>query len=590
MATTVAPSERLPLPDIVSRLLGGDPNLCREDATRLAETLIEAGVLWSTTAIPPVYANAWQALDRIIETVPPQERPFWQVCRETLGRISETIEIRIESIDPVELRRLFDEARLVCNALLDRYGAPVQDAHDVLVIDRTAPFSFRISTVLAKAVEDAIRVYWRFDRFGLGAIETQVGLGHVFGLEPGGRGVQLHDYLCRGAQDFTGGDGRSWEERVLSKAAAAHAGKAREAFARWEREIEPSFASPVHPLDTGELSASDAVLPPGSALLMIGVDGADVQVRMGGVTPDPCFFYSRFHDLLGADRRAPDSFLVWQMTAIEAIERQWPRLKFADLAIRNHHNPNVTARPRLASQLVDPLDDGDGAFLRNATIACGTDGRPNLVIAGDDRLLIPAARSAAVLAGLDRFAFILASASAFLGRPALLAPMPRFDREMKAWRHLPRLVLAGSTISPERWTPAPDVGASLASARGAERFILWRRFVRTDKLPVFVQAFWGPDQTESLLACDSALGVDLLGQELSAHGPSLMVQEMYPAPDQFVVRDEQGQHYMAELAVAWQGDAEFWESYVSLPSSDETDRRHASDIRSRSGSARSTST
>jgi hypothetical protein len=479
---------------------------------------------------------------------------------------------------------------LACNALLDRYGAAVQDADDVLVIDRTAPFRFRISTALASALEDAVRIYWRFDRFGLGTIETQVGFGHVFGLEPGGSGVRLHDYLCRSADDFTGGNSRSWEERVLSRAAAAHAGKAREAFARWEREIEPSFASPVHRLDTGELSASDAVLPPGSALLMIGVDGAVVQVRMGGVTPDPCFFYSRFHDLLGADRLAPDCFLAWQTTATEAIERQWPRLKFVDLAIRNHRNPNVTARPRLTSQLVDPLDDGDGSLLRNATIACDPDGRPTLVIAGEDRLLIPAARSAAVLAGLDRFASILASASAFLGRPALLAPMPRFDRETKAWRHLPRLVLAGATISPERWTPAPDLGASLASARGAERFILWRRFVRAEKLPVFVQAFWGPDQTESLLACDAALGVDLLGQELNSHGPALMVQEMYPAPDQFVVRDEQGRHYTAELAVAWQGDAEFWKSYVSSPSSDETDRRSASDIRSRSGNSRSTST
>jgi hypothetical protein len=232
-----------------------------------------------------------------------------------------------------------------------------------------------------------------------------------------------------------------------------------------------------------------------------------------------------------------------------------------DLAIRNHHNPNVASRPRTTARIIDPLDH-DGSALRNASISCNRDGRPVLSLAGGSPRAVPSARSAAYLGGLDRFASILASVSAFLGRPSLLAPMPRFAREIEAWHHLPRLVLADATISPERWTPNDDLGAALAENAGAERFIRWRRFVREARLPEFLYAFHGRHETESLLAADSALAIEFLGQDLRAHGPSLRLQELFPAPEQFAVRDADGNRYLAELALAWQGDDAFWSSYA----------------------------
>jgi hypothetical protein len=156
----------------------------------------------------------------------------------------------------------------------------------------------------------------------------------------------------------------------------------------------------------------------------------------------------------------------------------------------------------------------------------------------------------------------MASVSAFLGRPPLLAPMPRFAREIETWRHLPRLMLADTTISPERWTPPDDIGAALADVSGAERFVRWRRFVRDARLPEFLYAFHGRHQTESLLAADGALAIEFLGQELKAQGPSFRLQEVFPPPDRFVVRDATGRHYLAELAVAWQGDPGFWSAYA----------------------------
>jgi hypothetical protein len=150
----------------------------------------------------------------------------------------------------------------------------------------------------------------------------------------------------------------------------------------------------------------------------------------------------------------------------------------------------------------------------------------------------------------------------------LLAPMPRLTREIECWHHLPRLMLDDAIVSPERWTPEASFGSALANARGAERLIQWRRFVRKAGLPELVYTFQGRHQTESLLATDSAIAVELLGQELQAQGPSIRMQEVFPAPEDFVVRDRHGHRYVAELAVSWAADEAFWQDYVACVSQD----------------------
>jgi hypothetical protein len=218
--------------------------------------------------------------------------------------------------------------------------------------------------------------------------------------------------------------------------------------------------------------------------------------------------------------------------------------------------------------MIDPLDAESG-LLRQGRIGRNHNGRPLLFASpGATELLIPSARSAAYLGGLDRFASVLASVSSFLGRPPLLAPMPRLTREIECWHHLPRLMLDDAIVSPERWTPEASFGSALANARGAERLIQWRRFVRKAGLPELVYTFQGRHQTESLLATDSAIAVELLAQELQAQGPSIRMQEVFPAPEDFIVRDRHGHRYVAELAVSWAADEAFWQDYVACVSQD----------------------
>lgn len=549
-------TDRPVLSQVEAALCNHFPSVTSPIARKLCEHWINTGVLWSTACLPAFFANPWQGLDAMIETLPASEQPIWRVCQTSLLQIAGAIETTIDALEPVAMRELLEQANQAVDAVLRRYDAAVSREEDVLVVDRTAPFRFSISRDLERSIEQKLRNYWNFDRYGLGEIETQIAIRHFFDAIPRGGRVALNEFLNRGGETDPALRARSWQERVLSQASAEHADQAKAAFSRWEQELEPAVENKVHRLATEDVSDLTVALPPGSVLLLL--DGSDRgALRIGGVTPEPSFFYARFSHLFGG----ADAFLTWQRAAVERAAARWPNLRFLDLAIRNHFNPNVTARPWIAARMIDPLDM-DSDLLREGGIACNHNGRPVLSAAtGSTVLLIPSARSAAYLGGLDRFASVLASVSNFLGRPPLLAPIPRFTREIESWHHLPRLMLDDAVISPERWTPDASLGSQLANAHGAERLIQWRRFVRKAGLPEFVYTFQGRHLTESLVATDSAIAIELLGQELQAHGPSIRIQEMFPAPEHFVVRDPDGLRYVSELAVAWPGDDAFWQDY-----------------------------
>jgi len=546
------------------------PDMTAPVARRLCQIWIDAGILWSSACLPAFFADAWGALDAMIETLPASERRRWQECRTRLRQIADKIETAIDALETVALRDLLEEAREAVGSVLRRYETVIADGEDVLVVDRTAPFRFSISRDLIKLIEEKLRLYWAFDRYGLGEIETRVGIDHFFGTLPRKMRVPLAEFLSRGAETDPAQRSWSWQDRVLSKASPDYARQAEVAFARWERELEPTIEYHVHHLAMEDGSGPTSALPPGAALLLIGQTNHGVLLRIGGLTPEPSFFYSRFSHLFGGG----DPFLTWQRDAVAAASARWPGLRFLDLAIRNHFNPNVTARPSVAADVIDPLG-AENALLRQGTIARNHNGRPLLLASRSNanQLLIPSARSAAYLGGLDRFASVLASVSSFLGRPPLLAPIPRLTREIECWHHLPRLMLDDAVVSPERWTPDASFGMTLANARGAERLIQWRRFARKAGLPDLVYTFQGRHQTESLLATDSAIAVELLGQELQAQGSFIRMQEVFPAPEDFVVRDHNGHRYAAELAVPWSADDAFWQDYVDGVSLEELEPR-----------------
>ena len=65
------------------------------------------------------------------------------------------------------------------------------------------------------------------------------------------------------------------------------------------------------------------------------------------------------------------------------------------------------------------------------------------------------------------------------------------------------------------------------------------------------------------MAVDSVLAIQSLSRALAAQGGIFLLQETVPLPSESWLRDGEGHHYVAELAVAWQGEAAFWNNYIA---------------------------
>ena len=194
--------------------------------------------------------------------------------------------------------------------------------------------------------------------------------------------------------------------------------------------------------------------------------------------------------------------------------------------------------------------------------AVGQGGRPVWFVPSTRALLVPCVHSAVALDGVDPGSRALGELSHLLGRPGLMRPLPVLRAELAAWRHLPRLVLDdGAVISPERWLPPTSLGEELARTAGLDRFIAWRRYVRSARLSDLVYAKYPPHPVETLLATDSVLAVERLGRALAAHGPDFRLQEVFPPVGEWWLRDAENRRYLAELGASWHGDDEFWREY-----------------------------
>jgi hypothetical protein len=135
---------------------------------------------------------------------------------------------------------------------------------------------------------------------------------------------------------------------------------------------------------------------------------------------------------------------------------------------------------------------------------------------------------------------------------------PALPAEIAAWGHLPRLYLPdGTVLSRERWTLDGATVARVAAAGEAERYLAWRAEADRLRLPPLVHVRCGPDQPELLLRTDSPLAVRCLFDTILADAPWMIVTELPGQPDAWPLRDAEGQHYLAELAVTWYAD-DYW--------------------------------
>jgi hypothetical protein len=554
-----------------------------EQAEDTVHRLLRTGLLRTAVEFPTTYGDAWVALDGLVGQVPAAERPHWARAVRRLKRICAGLTGDCDAITLDELQAAAAAGRDCVNALLLRYEAsPVSEDTHVLVVDMHAPFQFSLSPDLRSQIGRSLRSYWDFDWYGMGELGAAIDRRRFFGFLRPHEEVPLQDFVRRreghraeraslgpSGSARTGVTAACWEDVLRTTGDSVLRARAESGFQRWYREL-----SGVHDgrclLQWRSESRPTTPLPPGSALLRLRRDLQGCEIRIGAVVHDPFLFSSRFAPLFtgGTDRRDPCT--AWWHRSLRGLGPLSRRLRFADLPVRGATNPNAASRPDVSHRLIDPLDPAD-PVTPNVLISVDDAGMPSLRLAGCRSLLMPLLRSAVLLDGADPFTECLHDVSTLLGRPGLMAPLPRFAAETERWHHLPRLYLDESTvISARRWTPPADTVAELARGPGLDAFIAWRRFVRQIRLPRYVYARYGTHRTETLLSTDSVLAVEQLCRALAAHGGTALFQEAFPRPGESWFWDAAGRHYVGEFAVAWQGDTTYWRQRLADPATART--------------------
>jgi hypothetical protein len=549
LKTVLGPFERAEFDDLCARAGLSDDVLHR---------LYMGGVLCAACDQPGVYEDAWAAVNALVERLARGERPLWQAAIAELRGICAALAESAADSDAGQLRRAISNTRRVVNALRAHYGAaPLPCDRSVLVFDQIAPFEIGISEDVRNQIARTLRCYWNFDRGGAGEmlarnarISQASSTDADIPLALAGISISRTHAVPAAppAPEMRAASG-SWEEMASSFDQPDLAERFRDLMCAWTNDLEGSWSESTHEIGFPPFS-EDSPMPPGSALLIPAFTPQGLCLRVGSITPDWAAFYGRFHHLFVAAGNL--QFRAW-ITQSKAIA-EGEGVGLADIAIRGEHDRNAALRPQLGSRILDPfsapLTDLTAEFDRENGIRLHDE---------EGRRVFPVLHSAVETSSADPWTRCLAEVECNTGRTSLLVPLPPLARELEEWNHCPRLMLDSTTaIGPERWWPPRETTDQLRSAEGFDRYLAWRRWVREARIPGRVYARYGATATETLLLPDSVLAIEVLGRALPQKDSPLRFQEMFFGDAGLWLEDQNGRKYLAEMAVAWPGEHEFW--------------------------------
>jgi hypothetical protein len=529
--------------------------------------LYMAGVLCAACDRPGVYEDASTALNALVECLAPGERPQWQTAICELRRICTALGESAPDSDVVQFRRGISDARRIVNALRARYdAAPLPGDRSVLVFDQIAPFEFGISEDVRNQIAKSLRRCWNFDRGGAGELLARNArmlqadsTDADIALALAGISIErIGPAQATSAATEAGATSGSWEEVKASFKQPDLTEGFRDLMHAWTTDLEGSCSRSVHEIGLSQPGESFP-MPPVSALLVPALMPDGLHLRVGSIAPDGAAFYGRFHHLFAA--RGNLQFQTWMTQSKARAEAE--EVDLADVAIRGEHDRNAALRPQLGSRILDPVT----APLTDLTAEFDGERGARLYDEEGGRVF-PVLHSAVETSTADPWARWFAEVERNIGRTSLLAPLPPLARELEEWKHCPRLMLDSTTvIGPERWWCPQETIEQLGRAEGFDRYLAWRRWVGAAAIPGRAYARYGATDTETLLLPDSVLAVEVLGRALSQTNSPFRLQEMFFGEAGLWLQDQNGRKYLAEMAVAWQGDGEFWRRSCVTPRS-----------------------
>jgi hypothetical protein len=283
-------------------------------------------------------------------------------------------------------------------------------------------------------------------------------------------------------------------------------------------------------------------------------NGRHLVLRVGSLSPDWSTFYGRFHALFC--QAAEPAFHEWLIGTTERVSSR-RSIVLADL---DPHAPatNALLRPPVGREALRPFRGLRDRLLVDVDRA----GRVRLRDRRGRRV-VPLANTAADLGAADPVSRWFAMQAALLGRPTLLRPQPPLTVEANERRRGPEVRLDRQTvIQVRRWFPQDLFGGVEGGA--FDRFVAWRRYVRSAELPELTYVRTPEGETEFLMLSSSCLAVEALQLTTKKTRANLQFQEAFQNGGDMIVADPDGKRYISEIAVAWRGDERFWDGMTRV--------------------------
>ncbi|MBG0566018.1 lantibiotic dehydratase [Actinoplanes aureus] len=487
-----------------------EPDRLRPVLAEAVRQLLDRDVLRSALRFPPAPADPEAAIREFADRLVEPDRSLWTAVANEVSRCCADLADDFDDHSPEAVAALV--ARI--GGEIGRLGGPPDPPF--VHLDMALPVSAAWTPSLRRAVRDAAREVLGFVAAeGLAEEFRSAAAGRLTRAMPAGDGLPLTELFYAYGRQL--GDDRSGiEEWVESRATRRR---------RWIRS--PSRTPYLLPA-----SAIDPAPRPGPAgTLLFTVGGSRLVFQFG--RPQPALFAARVAALLEDGRGGV-------ITNLRELFRGWARhgTRTVEVIGADPANRNAAVRPRIAdldlcAHSPDCLEfgvrlTGDRAWLSSATGP-----------------LMPVYGSAALIGRRDVCSRVLFALAMGHGWEFVSGGFPIDGRD-----HLPAVLLPGGTVlSPEQWAVDAPTVQRLAAAEGAAQYLEWRREAERLALPGLV---WlrraGSGDHPILLRTDSPLAVSCVFR--ARHGGVVLTALPGDRRD-WPVRDPQGRHYLAELAITW---------------------------------------
>jgi hypothetical protein len=558
-----------PVLDALERASSADAQL-REAFRRVIDGLIDQDVLRVNLRLPSEGASVWEVLDAIIPRLlePDRLRWFSAVCR--IRALCDELSHTFETCELTELETLRRAIAKELEGLWRATGLLGRSPGPTIRLDMRLPFEIEWSTGTQEAAQRAIRALLAFHAAdGSAELFRRQNICDFARALKGRSQAHLLPLLANLHVNPTDSQNPLEENEGGAKASSvacellfrglpaggAEAHLATKRSVTWHSVSEDVHDRRVYTLPLSDSKSSSLTGPWGSILLRFMSDGA---VWIGPGRPELRPFLARHVNLLRNTRGDGQPAFLREIDELLAIPGR-NGVDLAEVVGWNPSNLNASIHPSLDLHVLDP-HGCRGKNLQDLRLCMEpVNLRPWFLRSHSSRPVVPVLTCAADLGARDGVTSALTRLASAHGWEFLGFGFPPPCAELLRRPHLPRLLLNdGIVLSAERWTLDRPTASQLRKHSGSARYLAWRREAERLNLPDVVLTRSNLDEPELLMFTDSPLAVEYFLDEHASGDSSLSLVELPGDPASWPLRDSQGGHYMAEVAVSWSAE-DYWQ-------------------------------